>query len=73
MNLALAPTGVQMKIVKIKIKDEQKKQLANMGFIEGAVVSVVSSNSGNLIVNIKDSRVGIGMDISQRIMVSPIE
>ncbi|SFE80056.1 FeoA family protein [Peptostreptococcus sp. D1] len=72
MNLALAPIGVQMKIVKVKIKDEQKKQLANMGFIEDAVVSVVSSNSGNLIVNIKDSRVGIGIDISQKIMVSPI-
>lgn len=72
MHLSMAPIGVPMKIVKIKIKDEQKKQLANMGFVEGANITVVSSNSGNIIVNIKDSRVGIGKDISQKIVIAPV-
>lgn len=72
MNLAIAPVGVELKIVKVKIKGDQKKQLANMGFVEDAKVIVVSDNLGNLIVNIKDSRVGIGKDIAQKIMVSPV-
>lgn len=72
MNLAIAPVGVELKIVKVKIKGDQKKQLANMGFVEDAKVIVVSDNLGNLIVNIKDSRVGIGKDIAHKIMVSPV-
>ncbi|MBC2577879.1 ferrous iron transport protein A [Peptostreptococcus russellii] len=71
MNLSIAPVGVPMKIVKIRIKGEQKKLLANMGFVEEAMVTVVSSATGNIIVNVKDSRVGVGLDLSSKIMVSP--
>lgn len=71
MNLSIAPVGVSMKIVKIKMKGDQQKQLANMGFVENAEVIVISENSGNLIINVKDSRVGIGKDIAQKIIVSP--
>ena len=71
MNLSMAPIGVMMKIKKIKIVGDQKKLLANMGFVEDANVMVVSENQGNLIVNIKDSRVGIGHDLARKIMVAP--
>ena len=71
MNLSIAPVGVPMKIVKIRIKGEQKKLLANMGFVEEAMVTVVSSATGNIIVNVKDSRGGVGLDLSSKIMVSP--
>lgn len=43
-----------------------------MGFVEGAVVTVVSESYGNLIVKIKGSRVAIGKDIAMRIMVNHI-
>ncbi len=72
MNLSLAPIGEAMKITKIRVKGDQKKFLANMGFVEEAIVTVVSSANGNIIVNIKDSRVGIGVDLSTKIMVSPV-
>lgn len=74
MNLALVPLNEDFEIVKIKkIKDDsQKKLLNNMGFVEGALVSVVSENHGNLIVKIKGSRVAIGKDIAMRIMVNHI-
>ncbi len=71
MNLSVAPIGVPMKITKIRVKGDQKKFLANMGFVEEAIITVVSSANGNIIVNIKDSRVGIGIDLSTKIMVSP--
>lgn len=72
MNLSIAPIGVAMRIVKVKIKGDQQKQLANMGFVEDAKVMVVSDNAAGIIVNIKDSRVGIGKDLAQKIMVAPI-
>ncbi|EFH93998.1 ferrous iron transport protein A [Finegoldia sp. BIOML-A2] len=74
MNLALVPLNEDFEIVKIKkIKDDsQKKLLNNMGFVEGAVVTVVSESYGNLIVKIKGSRVAIGKDIAMRIMVNHI-
>ncbi len=71
MNLTFAPSGVPMKILKVKLKGDQGKQLSNMGFVEGASIMVVSENNGNIIVNIKGSRVGIGKDISQKISVIP--
>ena len=71
MNLSIAPIGVPMKIVKIKIDGDQKKQLANMGFVVDANVTVVAENAGNIIINIKDSRVGIGPDLAREIMVIP--
>ncbi|WP_101773675.1 FeoA family protein [Peptostreptococcus faecalis] len=71
MNLLMSPIGVPVKIIKIRITGEQKKLLANMGFVESSSVIVVAQNAGNVIVNIKDSRVGIGEDIAKRIMVSP--
>ncbi|WAW14659.1 FeoA family protein [Peptostreptococcus equinus] len=72
MNLSIAPIGVAMQIVKIRIKDDQKKQLANMGFVDGTPVTVISENMGNIIVNVRDSRVGIGKDLAKKINVSPL-
>lgn len=74
MNLALVPLNEDFEIVKIKkIRDDsQKKLLNNMGFVEGAIVTVVSESYGNLIVKVKGSRVAIGKDVAMRIMVNQI-
>ncbi|CAK7022921.1 MAG: hypothetical protein PEPC_00951 [Peptostreptococcus russellii] len=73
MNLSLAPLGVPMKINKVRLKGEQKTQLANMGFVEDSELMAVSENAGNIIVNIKGSRVGIGKELAMRIMIAPSE
>lgn len=73
MNLLMAELGVDYTIARLRIKDnDQQKFLANIGFIEGAVLSVVSGTMGNLIVKIKGSRVAIGKDIARRIDVTVI-
>ena len=51
------------------ISEETRKFLENLGFVQGATVTVVSEISGNMIVNVKDSRVAIGKDMANRIMV----
>ncbi|MFR5081524.1 MAG: FeoA domain-containing protein [Anaerobutyricum hallii] len=50
-------------------KAETKKFLETLGFVVGGVVTVVSEISGNMIVNVKDSRVAIGKDMANKIMV----
>lgn len=56
-------------IKKIGGKEETRKFLENLGFVTGGVVTVVSEIGGNLIVNVKDSRVAIGKDMANKIMV----
>lgn len=70
MNLTMAPVGEALKIIKLKGKDRQQKQMCNLGFVEGANLSVISEMNGNLIVNIKDSRVAIGKELANRILVA---
>ena len=45
------------------------KFLETLGFVVGGTVTVVSEINGNMIVNVKDSRVAIGKDMANKIMV----
>ncbi len=56
-------------IKKIGGKEETKKFLESLGFVAGGMVTVISESGGNLIVNIKDSRIAIGKDMAGKIMV----
>ena len=49
--------------------DDLNRHLENLGFVPGGEVTVVSEIDGNMIVNIKDSRVAIGKDMANKIMV----
>ena len=49
--------------------EETRRFLENLGFVTGAVVTVVSTISGNMIVNVKDSRIAVNQDMAKKIMV----
>ena len=69
MPLSMVRTGEENTIKKVGGKEETRKFLENLGFVTGSVVTVVSEISGNMIVNVKNSRVAIGKDIANKIMV----
>ena len=69
MPLTMTNTGETNIIKKVGGKEETKRFLENLGFVVGGVVTVVSDIGGNLIVNIKDSRVAIGRDMANKILV----
>lgn len=69
MPLSMVKEGEPNIIKKVGGKEETRKFLENLGFVTGGTVTVVSQIGGNLIVNIKDSRVAIGKDMANRIMV----
>ena len=69
MPLTMLNIGETGKIKKIGGNEETRRFLNNLGFVVGTEVSVVSAIGGNVIVNIKDSRVAINEDMAKRIMV----
>jgi ferrous iron transport protein A len=69
MPLSMVKTGEASQIKKVGGKEETRKFLENLGFVAGGLVTVVSETGGNLIVNVKDSRVAIGKDMANKIMV----
>ena len=69
MPLALANEGEENTIKKISGTPEVKKHLENLGFVAGAAVTVITSLSGNVIVNVKESRIAISEEMARKIMV----
>ena len=69
MPLTMASIGEAKTIRKVGGNEETKRFLENLGFVAGAEITVVSAIGGNVIVNIKDSRVAINQDMARHIMV----
>ena len=69
MPLTMANAGEPNIIKKVGGKEETRKFLENLGFVTGGTVTVVSETGGNMIVNVKDSRVAIVKDMANKIMI----
>lgn len=69
MPLTMSQVGEILEIRNVSGKVEIKRHLEEMGFVKGAKITVVSENAGNLIVNLKGSRVAIGKDLAMKIAV----
>ena len=69
MPLSMVKEGEPSVIKKVGGKEETRRFLENLGFVVGGALTVVSDTGGNLIVNVKDSRVAVGKDMANKIMV----
>ena len=69
MPLGMASVGDTNTIVKITGLDEVRQHLAELGFVVGEEVTVVSQLGGNMILSIKDSRIALDRTMAMRIMV----
>lgn len=69
MPLTLVNTGEENIIKKVGGNPDTRKFLEDLGFVAGSAVTVVSEISGNVIVNVKDSRVAVSKEMAQKIMV----
>lgn len=70
MPLSMVEEGEPKTIVKVGGKEEVRKFLENLGFVDGTVVTVVSSLGGNMILKVKDSRVALGRVMASKIQVA---
>ena len=69
MPLTFAKTGEEKIIRKIGGTAEVKKHLSDLGFVVGGTVTVVNTLRGNMIVNVKNSRVAIDKQMANKIMI----
>lgn len=69
MLLTMLNVGEVGTIRKIGGNDETKRFLNNLGFVIGTKITVLSAISGNVIVNVKDSRIAINQDMARYIMI----
>ena len=69
MPLILAAAGETNTIRKVSGNPEVKKHLEDLGFVVGGEVTVVSAIGGNLIVNVKESRIATSREMAGKIMV----
>ena len=69
MPLLMARRGETNKISAVRGKDEIKRFLANLGFVEGSAVTVISEIDGNLIANVKDARIALSKQMAAKIFI----
>jgi len=69
MPLTMANTGEENMIKKIGGKTETRQFLENLGFVVGGTVTVITKMGGNVIVNVKESRVAVSREMADKIMV----
>ena len=69
LPLGFADMNQEVIIRKVSGTPEVKKHLEDLGFVVGGTVTVVNDLSGNVIVNIKDSRVAISEEMARKIMI----
>ena len=67
--LTMLNPGESASIVRVGGNEETKRFLENLGFVAGSEVKVISSNEGNIIAQIKESRVAVSKGIANKIMV----
>ena len=68
--LAMAAEGDALTIARITGKDEVRRHLAELGLVVGEEVTVMNSLGGNLILQVKDSRIALDRGLCTRIMVN---
>ena len=69
LPLIYAQINEENVIKKVGGKPDMKKHLEDMGFVTGAIIKVVSDINGNLIVNVKDSKVALDKQLASKIMI----
>lgn len=69
MPLTMAKAGELNFIKKIIGKEDIKRFLESLGFVTGSNVTVITKNNGNVIVNVKESRIAISQELANKIMV----
>lgn len=73
LPLTFVKTGDIAKVIKVSGKDVVKKHLSDLGFVDGTIVNVISSHDGDIILNVKDSRLAVTREMADKIMIELVD
>ncbi len=68
LPLSFVPTGSTVRVIKVRGKGDLRHHLENLGFVEGAQVTVVTENAGNLIVEVKGTQVALDKQVALKVI-----
>lgn len=69
MPLTMVQSGQTVQIASICGSEKTKRFLESLGLISGEFVGIVSELGGNLIINVKDSRLAISKAMASKILI----
>lgn len=69
MPLTFANVGEENMIKKVGGNPETRKFLENLGFVAGTSVTVINEIGGNVIVNVKESRIAVSKEMASKIII----
>ena len=69
MPLTMAESGKVNQIKKVGGKEETRRFLESLGFVAGGEITIISKISGNVIVNVRESRVAISREMANKIYI----
>jgi ferrous iron transport protein A len=72
MPLSMAHAGEKVMVFKTGGNDSIRQHLADMGFVPGTSLNVISQHSGDVIVNLKESHLAITKQLAQKIMITQV-
>ncbi len=72
MPLSMMELHSKVRVTAITGSDSTRKHLGALGFVPGAVLTVVQITGGNMIVGIHDSRIAVNDDVTRRVLVEPL-
>lgn len=70
LPLSMVPEGRTVRVQRVRGKESFVRHLANLGFVEGSKIRVVIKATGNAIVNVKGTQVGLDRDTAKRIITA---
>lgn len=69
LPLSFVKSGDIVKVVKVNGLATAKKHLEDLGFVAGTIVHIISSHDGDIILNVKDSRLAITKEMAEKVMI----
>ena len=73
LPLAIVKTGDLAKVLKVGGNTTTKKRLEELGFVVNTIVNVISSHNGDIILNVKGSRLAVTKEMAERIMIELVD
>lgn len=70
MPIFIAPHNTDLKVVKLLLDDSTKKHLENLGITVGSKLQVLSTESGSVILLVKNGRLALDRNIAMKILVA---
>ena len=70
MPIGLAPINVEMRVVKILTDEKTKKHLESLGILVNALITVISSVNGGVVVAVKEGRLALDHSVASKILVA---